>query len=131
MDRGDLNRIRYMKRYCEDISASIKRFGNSYEAFENDVDFVNSVSMSVMQIGELSSGLSDEFKDATRSQMQWGLMKGMRNQFAHAYAAMEKDVIWETATQDIPNLLRFCEDVIDKAVPERSRTIEPKDRDVR
>jgi uncharacterized protein with HEPN domain len=44
----------------------------------------------------------------------WAPMKAMRNMFAHAYAAMNKAVIWETATKDIPVLLCFCENVIEK-----------------
>ncbi len=118
MDKGDLDRIRHMKRYCEDIATAIERFGNTYDIFANDIDFCNSVSMSIMQIGELSAGLSDEFKTETRSQMPWGLMRGMRNRFAHAYATMGKDDIWETATQDIPNLFHFCNGVIEKATLE-------------
>ena len=118
MDRGDLERIKYMKRYCEDITATIKRFGNSHDIFVRDIDFCNSISMSIMQIGELSAGLSEEFRDSTRMQMPWGLIKGMRNRFAHVYATMEKDDIWETATKDIPNMLRFCVGIIHKAVSE-------------
>ena len=115
MDKSDLERVKHMKRYCVDIAATVARFGNSFESFIADIDFFNSVSMSIMQIGELSVGLSDEFKDSTREQMPWGMMKGMKNRFAHVYATMDKDDIWETATRDIPVLLRFCERVIEKA----------------
>ena len=114
MDRGDFERIRHMKRYCEDIVAAINRFGNSYETFSQDTDYYNSVSMSIMQIGEISVSLSNEFKDATHTQMPWGLMKGMRNHFVHSYTAMDRSDIWETAIKDIPNLLCFCEEVIEK-----------------
>jgi uncharacterized protein with HEPN domain len=113
MDKSDLETVKYIKRYCEDIAVAIKRFGSSYEVFSKDTDFYNSVSMSIMQIGELSARLSDEFKDITRTQMPWGLIKGMRNHFAHAYAAMERGDVWETATEDIPNLLSFCEKIIE------------------
>ena len=112
MNKGDLDRIRHIRQYCEDISKTIERFGDSLDVFSKDVDFYNSISMSIMQIGELASGLSDEFKDETRTQMPWGLMRGMRNHFAHGYATMEKSDIWETATKDIPNLLSFCNRVI-------------------
>jgi len=30
MDRGDIDRIKHMKRCCEDIAASIRRFGGSF-----------------------------------------------------------------------------------------------------
>lgn len=112
MKEIDLQRIYHIKTYCEDIAQTIVRFGDAYEKFESDRDFVNSVSMSMMQIGELSAGLSDEFKDATRHQIQWGALKGMRNLFAHAYISMNKAVIWESATRDVPAVLDFCDMII-------------------
>ena len=112
MDKGDLDRIRHIRQYCEDISKTIFRFGDSFDMFSKDIDFYNSISMSIMQIGELVGGLSDNFKDTTRAQMPWRLIRGMRNHFAHGYATMDKSDIWETATKDIPNLLCFCERVI-------------------
>lgn len=70
-----------------------------------DRDYFNSVSMSIMQIGELSAGLSTEFKEQPKRQVQWGPVKAMRNMFAHGYASMDAEVIWEAATRDIPALL--------------------------
>lgn len=131
MDRGDIERIKHMKRYCEDIAGTINRFGNSPDAFQQDIDFYNSIAMSIMQIGEISVGLSSEFKDATRAQMPWGLMKGMRNRFAHTYATMDRSDIWETATADIPNLLRFCDTILEKNARESGKAVKPKDRDAR
>jgi uncharacterized protein with HEPN domain len=114
MDSSDVQRIRHIKSYCEDIADAIKCFGGDYDTFVKNIHYANSVSMSLMQIGELSAGLSDSFKDQTRQQVMWTPMKAMRNMFAHAYAAMNKAVIWETATKDIPILLQFCEGVIEK-----------------
>lgn len=36
----------------------------------------------------------------------------MRNLFAHNYGAIDIDLVWETATNDIPMLLTFCEQSI-------------------
>jgi hypothetical protein len=68
--------------------------------------------MSIMQIGELSVGLTDAFKEATKKHMQWGAIRSTRNMYAHAYAKMDKISIWETATKDIPTLHQFCGDAI-------------------
>jgi len=104
--------IFHMKSYCQDIASAIRRFGSSYETFSNDKDFFNSVSMSIMQIGELSGGLSAEFKEQTTQRIQWGPIRAMRNLFAHGYASMDAEVVWETATRDIPALLEFCEGIL-------------------
>ncbi len=114
MDKRDYERIKHIIRYCEDIAASIKRFGDSFDVFSNDTDFYNSLSMSIMQIGELSGGLSESFKKDTSELIPWGLIRGMRNHFAHGYATMERSDIWETAIADIPKLLKFCNEVLVK-----------------
>lgn len=112
MNNSDLQRIEHIRVYCGDVAKTIARFGEDYDTFAADTDYLNSVSMSIMQIGELSVGLSDEFKKSTGAQMQWGAIRGMRNMYAHAYAKMDKAAIWQTATIDIPGLLKFCDKVI-------------------
>ena len=112
MNSSDIQRIVHIKTYCEDIVETIGRFGQDYSVFTQDKDYFKSVSMSMMQIGELSAGLSDEFKNETQDQMQWGAMKGMRNLFVHAYASMNKEVIWESAIRDISGVLKFCDRIL-------------------
>ena len=93
------------------------RYGNSFEIFDNDSDYQRSVSFCILQIGELSGGLSLEYRQATASQMQWGPIKGMRNLVAHNYGNMSRNIIWETATMDIPALKVFCQKQLDSAEP--------------
>lgn len=120
MKDSDRQRIRHIKSYCEKTAKTINRFGCDYNTFINDIDYYQSISMSLMQIGELSAGLSEEFKNATNHQMQWGLMKGMRNLFAHAYHSMDIMVVWEVATRDIPALLHFCDKTLDSELENSS-----------
>ena len=132
MNDSDLQRIKRMRVYCSKIGESITRYGDSLDVFSSDWDYYNSVSMSIMQIGEISSSLSDEFKEQTRSQIPWGIIKAMRNMFAHDYSSMDKNTVWETATKDIPNLLRFCERIIEKGVPDANKQKERRNnRDAR
>lgn len=37
-------------------------------------------------------------------------MKAMRNMVAHGYGKMDRRIIWETVTTDIPALKAFCEE---------------------
>ena len=117
MTESDLQRIQHMASYCEDIAKTINRFGGQLEAFLDDLDYRNSISMSIMQIGELCVGLSEDFKNATQDQMQWGLIRGMRNMFAHTYSKMDRVIIWEVATRDIPGLLHFCQKILEDHKP--------------
>lgn len=112
MKAPDVQRIEHMLDYCREIAETIERFGSDYDAFLSDKDYFKSISMSIMQIGELSAGLSDGFKKSTSAQIQWPLVKAMRNMFAHTYTSMDKGIIWETAWRDIPNLLEFCKNIL-------------------
>jgi len=113
MDSPDIQRIRHILLYCEKVAQTVLRYGNDFEVFSADGDYFDSVSMKLLQIGELSAGLSDEFKERTREQMQWGALRGMRNMFAHAYAKMNRETIWEAATLDVPGLQHFCEKILE------------------
>lgn len=79
----------------------------SFEIFDHDPDYQRSISFSIMQIGELSGGLSENYRKATSNRVQWGPMKGMRNMVAHSYGNMSREIIWETASVDIPALKEF------------------------
>ena len=118
MNNSDLQRVMHICRYCDDIAAFIDRFGKDFEIFTTDRAFSNAVSMAVLQIGELSNGLSEEFREETKAEMPWGMIRGMRNWIAHAYAEMDESIIWETATNDIPKLRSFCDRVIRNAEEE-------------
>lgn len=106
----DLQRIKHIRDYCEAIAQTIERYGCSFEVYAADADYQRSVSFSILQIGELSGGLSSEYRQATANRIQWGPMKAMRNLVAHNYGKMDQAIIWETATVDIPALLHFCEE---------------------
>lgn len=104
----------HIRRYCMDIAEFIDRFGRSFETFSKDRAYSNAVSMCILQIGELANGLSQEFRQETGGQMAWGMIRGMRNWLAHAYAEMDESIVWETATNDIPALLQFCNEILEK-----------------
>ncbi len=108
MQSLDKQRLSHMFDYCVEIEKTINRYGKSFEIFNEDADYQRSVSFCILQIGELSGGLSPEYKRETSNLMQWSAMKGMRNLVAHNYGSMSRAVIWETAVNDIPVLKDFC-----------------------
>ena len=106
----DLQRIKHIRDYCTEIEKTVTRYGRAFAIFDSDPDYQRSVSFSILQIGELSGGLSQEYRQATADRVQLGPIKGMRNLVAHNYGSMSREIIWETATTDIPALKRFCEE---------------------
>jgi len=105
----DREYIHHIQSYCEDVADAIAELGNDRDVFLNNKHYISAISMYIFQISELCGGLSEDFKDAHRSEIPWALIRGMRNRFAHAYNKMDRIDIWKAATIDIPNLKVFCE----------------------
>jgi uncharacterized protein with HEPN domain len=62
-------------------------------------------------IGEATKHLSDEFR-AKNTAIPWRKMAGMRDVLIHDYHDVDLELVWETATQAIPELLRLLEPFI-------------------
>ncbi len=112
MRTKNIDIVRHIESYCKDIENTVNRFGKDQNVFENDVDYRNSICMSLLQIGELTGHLSEEFREATKESVYWPAIKGMRNVFAHDYGAIDYNRVWDTVNEDIPLLLEFCQKTI-------------------
>ena len=108
----DMSIIEHILRYCEDITQAKGRFGDSIENFESDTLYRHSCSMCILQIGELSGRLSDDFK-RVHDKIPWRNVKSMRNFLAHEYKEMDVEKTWETLTHDIPALSLYCSNILD------------------
>jgi len=94
--------------YLTDIveaADSIATFLNGVEreAFLTDELRQSAVLQKFNVIGEAAARLTAEFQ-ARHSQVQWRKAVGLRNLAVHEYFSVSQDVIWATATQDIPLL---------------------------
>lgn len=107
LDR-DKSIIKHILNYCNKIMHTVERFGGAWEVFLSDSDYRDSVSMNLLQIGELAGKLSDGYVQDTKAQIDWRAIKNMRNMFAHDYGSMDIERIWETAIEDIPALVDYC-----------------------
>ena len=82
----DLHRLSHIRDSYIEIQKAIDRYGTSFDTFNSDPEYQRSVAFSILQIGELSGGLSQEFRQSTANRVQWGPMKEMRNLVAHNYS---------------------------------------------
>jgi uncharacterized protein with HEPN domain len=55
-------------------------------------------------IGEAASRLSKEFRKA-HPDVPWQYMIGMRNRIIHGYFDIDPDLVWKTASQELPALV--------------------------
>lgn len=109
MTNKDKDILRHIIEYCDDVAEDIEEYGNTFEAFEAKRAFRNSVCMSILQIGELSHHLSEEFRESTKQDVPWKDIYNMRNHFVHGYHQMDNGIIWDVAILDLPALKAFCD----------------------
>ena len=114
MEQRDYRRLCHILDYCNKIETTVQRYGDNFSLFEEDLDYQQSISFSILQIGELSSGLSEEYKSATSDKMPWRAIKDMRNLVVHGYGSVDFSIVWQTVKNDIPALKQFTEEEIEK-----------------
>ena len=113
MSQKDKIIIQKIVQYCKDIAEMINRFGDDIQIYKSDMAYQYACSMCVIQIGELVGQLSDELKNE-RQEVPWRLIKNMRNLFAHDYARVDNEIVWDTLKDNIPELQEKCEKILDE-----------------
>ena len=76
-----------------------------------DKDYFNSACMSLLQIGELASHLTEEFAQ-THADIPWRNIIGLRNVVVHGYGQLDSEIVWATIIDDIPELDLKCKKII-------------------
>lgn len=100
--------IRHMLKYCEQIEETLTFIDFEREKFINNHIYINACSLCILQIGELAKHLTKEFTEAF-PEIPWRMICGMRDRFAHDYINTDDAILWETVTKDIVELRCFCE----------------------
>lgn len=61
-------------------------------------------------IGEAASRVSESTRAAT-PEVPWTQMTAMRNRLIHAYFDVDRNVVWQTAVEEIPALVTVLEPI--------------------
>ena len=117
--------LKHMIRYCGEIDEIVKRSGNIKDTLLSDSIYRNAAAMCILQIGELTTHLTDEFKDEY-SDIPWQDIKGMRNVAAHHYGSIDLEMLYATITEDIPQLKSYCAGIIRRIEVNQQPSIEPE-----
>ena len=107
-DERDLDQLYVMARYCRRALDDIERFGHDYEVFCHDSAYQDATALCLIQIGEATHRLGDEFKEA-HPEVAWADIYGMRNHLVHGYDAFDPEIAWDALTRYVPDLLAFCQ----------------------
>jgi len=119
--------LRHIISYCNDIQEAVQRFGEDYAVFKQDSVYKNATALCVLQIGELTTHLTEDFKQ-TYTGIPWTQIKALRNLIAHNYGKIDDESLWETITNDIPKLKDYCSTIIQQFdVLMQESIIEPED----
>jgi len=105
--------------YCKQINVATERFGNTCDAFSIDFAYQNVCGMYMIQIGELTSRLPDDFRKQY-NRIPWHKIRGLRNLFVHDYENLDIPRIWDAIENDIPILIAYCEEIISKMKEENT-----------
>jgi len=109
--KRNISVIRSILNYCVQIKEMTERFGDSIDEFTNDYAYRHACTMCILQIGELSTQLSDDFK-CVYDEIPWKRIKAMRNIFAHTYEKINIEQTWNTIKENIPELAGFCQIIV-------------------
>ena len=88
--------------------------GKQREAFQHDRVLQLALERVIEVIGEAANRISPEMRKR-HSQIPWRNIVSMRNRLIHGYDVVDYDVIWSTATEDIPPLIKQLEAALGQA----------------
>jgi uncharacterized protein with HEPN domain len=112
-DKRDVSILRKIVNYCDEIAETIAHFGASPELLMRNKIYQNASAMCILQIGELTGHLSEDFR-FTHPAMPWQDIKAMRNLAAHEYEKFEPQYLWDTMINDIPALRAYCQHIVEQ-----------------
>lgn len=113
VENRNLNVLEHIHGYCEEILHTIEVFGNDYKVFEVNTIYQNAVAMCVLQIGELTTHFTEDFKQEY-NKIPWYQIKALRNIVAHNYGKIDRKMLWDTIQHDIPELDEYCVKILEK-----------------
>jgi len=95
--------------WLDDIAAACERIRGflqnvDYDAFVRNEEKRYAVYAQMVIIGEAANRFSSQYQQA-HPNLPWRKMIGLRNRIVHGYDSIDWNIVWETATLHIPNVL--------------------------
>lgn len=120
MNQKDETILKKIIKYCLEIKETHHHFKQDKKLFVDEkCGFIyrNSVTMPILQIGELAKMLSEEFLNEY-VEIPWKLIMRMRDIVAHHYGSIDYEIVWNTSVSDIPQLYMRIEKILNREVGE-------------
>lgn len=111
MDKTPLVYLLHIKDAIEAITAYIGT--SDFNQFKSDNKTQDAVIRQLEIIGEATSNLENNFK-ASYEEIPWREISDFRNVLAHEYWDIDSEIVWKAATEEVQELLRALQPIIDK-----------------
>ncbi len=108
-ERGDKEFILDMLICCRNILEYTQ--GMDFKTFSRDKKTIDAVIRNFEILGEAARNISNEFK-REYSEINWRIIKGMRDKLIHFYFGVDKEIVWKTVIKDIPELKNKLEKIV-------------------
>lgn len=99
----DEDRIRHM------LEAALKAAEFSKGRSRSDLDKDEKLTLSLVHLleilGEAAGKVSEDFRQH-HPEIPWNRVTGIRNRLAHGYFDVDLDIVWQTVTARLPELIQ-------------------------
>ena len=85
--------------------------GTEKQAFLTNKEKQSAIIYQIMIIGEAVKRLSREFR-RQYPEIPWSAIAAMRDKLIHDYDEVDLDIVWMTATQEVPMFLSMIEPLV-------------------
>jgi uncharacterized protein with HEPN domain len=82
--------------------------GRKKEDLDTDKGLMRILERDIELIGEAATKISEEAK-ALLPNIEWKYIIGMRNRLVHVYYEVDRNILWDTVTNAIPELIKELE----------------------
>jgi uncharacterized protein with HEPN domain len=102
-------------RHILDYIGKIERYLQGYdlEKFKNNEEKIDSIVRNVEIIGEAANNLTWDFR-SKHPQIEWRKIINTRNRIIHGYATVDLEIIWNITQNDLGNLRKKIEKILEE-----------------
>ncbi len=109
MQKDNLIYMRHMLDMAHDAMELVQ--DKKWEDFEGDRVLQLALTHLIQNIGEAARRVSRENRNY-HPEIPWPKIVGMRHKIVHDYIHVNKKVVWDTVTDDIPALIEILEAIV-------------------
>ena len=110
MKKDDLVYVRHMLDVARSVMAKVSSIKRT--EFDQDENLQLATVHLIQTIGEAAARTSNEFRTA-HPEIPWRTIVGMRHRIVHDYLAVNFDLVWEVAKNDLPPLAAQLQTIVD------------------